>query len=150
MSDVHAVQSDVSELHAALDIPTATYPELPKIRRAALRAALIEEESQETCEAILAGDLLAAVDGLCDLLAVVYGAACEFGVNLAPFWDEVHATNMRKVGGPTREDGKVLKPDGWLPPDLLSVLIRQQRGLVEAQPLGWGARKPGFSTMVRP
>lgn len=66
--------------------------------------------------------LVAVIDGLCDLLCVVYGAAAEFGVDLAPFWDEVHRTNMAKAGGPLREDGKRLKPPGWVPPDIAGVL----------------------------
>jgi hypothetical protein len=32
---------------------------------------------------------------------------------------------MAKEGGPVREDGKVLKPEGWLPPDLHSVFERK-------------------------
>lgn len=116
----HSVQRDVEEFHRALDIPIG---ETPAIRRAELRAELIFEESRETIDAIHAGDLVGAIDGLCDLLCVTYGAAAEFGIDLAPFWDEVHRTNMAKVGGPVREDGKRLKPDGWTPPDIKGVLM---------------------------
>jgi predicted HAD superfamily Cof-like phosphohydrolase len=112
-------QDDVREFHEALDIPVAM---TPKLRRPELRAALIEEEARETCEAIRNGDLIGAIDGLCDILCVVYGAALEFGIDLDPFWQEVHRTNMAKVGGPVREDGKRLKPEGWTPPDLARVL----------------------------
>jgi predicted HAD superfamily Cof-like phosphohydrolase len=59
---------------------------------------------------------------MCDLLCVVYGTAAEFGIDLAPFWQEVHRTNMAKAGGPIREDGKRLKPSGWRPPDIAGVL----------------------------
>lgn len=118
----HPVQKDVEQFHDALDIPVG---DTPAIRRPELRAELIREEAQETVDAIIAGDLVAACDGLCDLLCVVYGAAVEFGVNLAPLWDEVHATNMAKVGGPVREDGKRLKPEGWRPPRIAELLARQ-------------------------
>jgi predicted HAD superfamily Cof-like phosphohydrolase len=117
----HDVQSDVEAFHVALGIPVGA---TPAVRRPELRANLIREEARETVEAIEAGDLVAAIDGLCDLLCVVYGAAAEFGVNLAPFWDEVHRSNMAKRGGPVREDGKVLKPPGWTPPDIAGVLAR--------------------------
>lgn len=116
---MHAVQRDVDDFHRALDIPTG---DSPAIRRPELRAALIEEEARETVEAIRAGDLIEAIDGMCDLLCVVYGTAVEFGVDLAPFWDEVHRTNMAKQGGPVREDGKRLKPPGWKPPDIARIL----------------------------
>lgn len=112
---------DVREFHEALDIPVGT---TPKVRRPELRASLIEEEARETVEAIRSGDLVQSIDGLCDLLCVVYGAALEFGIDLSPFWDEVHRTNMAKAGGPVREDGKRLKPEGWTPPALDAVLNR--------------------------
>ena len=121
MYDFHEVQADVEDFHRALDIPIGSTAE---IRRAELRAQLIEEEAAETCAAIRRDDLVEAIDGLCDLLCVTYGAAVEFGINLAPFWDEVHRTNMAKRGGPMREDGKRLKPDGWTPPDIAGILER--------------------------
>jgi stage V sporulation protein SpoVS len=93
------VASDVRAFHEALDIPVGSSPAL---RRGELRAALIEEEASETVTAIRAGDLVQAIDGLCDLLCVVHGAALEFGVDLTPFWREVHRSNMAKAGGPKR------------------------------------------------
>lgn len=118
-STTHSVQRDVEEFHRALDVPTH---DTPGIRRPELRAELIREEAAETVAAILSGDLIQALDGCCDLLAVVYGTFAEFGVDADPFWQEVHRTNMAKVGGPVREDGKRLKPPGWTPPDLAGVL----------------------------
>lgn len=138
----HRVQLDVEDFHYALDVPIGVWP---AIRRPGLRAALIAEEARETLEAITGEawrvdmvprvltppgdvyekpeqDLVAAIDGMCDLLCVVYGTAVEFGIDLAPFWEEVHRTNMAKRGGPVREDGKRLKPDGWEPPNLRGVL----------------------------
>lgn len=101
--------------------------ETPAIRRPGLRAALIEEEARETCEAIRRGDLIEAIDGMCDVLYVVFGTAVEFGIDLQPFFNEVHATNMAKVGGATREDGKILKPEGWTPPLIAEILAAQGR-----------------------
>lgn len=115
-------QQDVAEFHQALDIPISS---TPGISRPELRAALIEEEAIETVDAILQGDLIGAIDGLCDLIVVACGAACEFGIDLALFWDEVHRTNMLKKDGPVREDGKRLKPEGWVPPDIAGILNRE-------------------------
>lgn len=117
-----SVRRDVEDFHRALDIPIG---ETPAIRRTELRASLIEEEAAETCAAIRAGNLVEAIDGMCDVLCVIHGAAIEFGVDLDPFWAEVHRTNMAKVGGAVREDGKRLKPEGWTPPDIAGVLARQ-------------------------
>ena len=125
MSSVkHSAQQDVEDFHLALGIPVET---TPAIRNAELRASLIEEEAKETCDAIRNGDLVEAIDGLCDVIYVAYGAAAEFGIDLAPFWDEVQRTNMAKKDGPIREDGKRLKPEGWTPPDIKGILEELQR-----------------------
>lgn len=115
----HSAQQDVADFHLALEIPIG---KIPAIRRPELRAELLREECEETINAILDGNLVEAIDGLCDVIVVAYGAAVEFGVDLAPFWDEVHRTNMLKQDGPVREDGKRLKPDGWVKPDIAGIL----------------------------
>jgi predicted HAD superfamily Cof-like phosphohydrolase len=116
---MHSAQMDVEEFHRTLDIPIGTNVE---IRRSELRAELIREESQELIHAVERGSLYDAIDGMCDVLVVVYGTAVEWGINLAPFWDEVHKTNMAKFGGPERSDGKKLKPPGWTPPRLEKIM----------------------------
>jgi predicted HAD superfamily Cof-like phosphohydrolase len=90
-----------------------------------LRVKLIAEESKEIIDAIEANDLIAAIDGACDLIYVVLGTMIAAGIDLEAFYAEVHRSNMAKVGGPVREDGKILKPAGWTPPDLVSVLAKQ-------------------------
>jgi predicted HAD superfamily Cof-like phosphohydrolase len=117
---VHSVQQDVIDFHRVV---CGIEDEIvPAIRRGELRAEPIREEAEETVSAIKSGDLVGAVDGLCDLVCVVYGTAAEFGVDLEPFWNEVHRTNMAKAGGPVRGDGKRLKPPGWQPPDITGIL----------------------------
>lgn len=110
------------EFHAAIG---QVIGDTPAIREPALRAALIREEARETIEAIECGDLVEAIDGICDLIYVALGTAVAFGVDLEPIFDEVHRTNMAKVDGPIRDDGKRMKPPGWLPPDIASFLIAQ-------------------------
>jgi len=112
---------DVQEFHEALEIPVGNYA-VPRLSRHELRAELIREEAKETIQAIEDDDIIGAIDGLCDIIVVTYGAAVEWGVNLGPFWMEVHRSNMAKKGGPTRADGKKLKPEGWTPPDIAGVL----------------------------
>jgi len=97
----------------------------PKISRPELRVSLIKEEAKETCDAIEAGDLVEAADGICDLLYVVIGTAVEFGIDIEPVFDEVHRSNMAKEGSATRADGKTLKPPGWRKPDVCSELVKQ-------------------------
>lgn len=52
-------------------------------------------------------------------------AAIDLGIDIKPLFEEVHRTNMLKVGGPTRADGKILKPEGWQPPRIRELLIEQ-------------------------
>lgn len=88
----------------------------------ALRVRLIQEEAEEFAEAVRDGDVPEMVDALCDLLYVTYGAAVALGVDLEPFFDEVHQTNLAKTGGSRRADGKWIKPAGWQPPDIKRIL----------------------------
>lgn len=57
-------------------------------------------------------------------------ASQALGVDLRPFFLEVHRTNMHKLEGPKREDGKQLKPPGWKPPRLAAMYDRLKSGMV--------------------
>lgn len=114
-----SMQEMVAEWHRKFGVVIG---ETPAIRRPDLRCSLIREEAEETCAAIEVGDLVEAIDGMCDLLYVTLGTAVEFGIDLAPFFEEVHRSNMEKVGGATRDDGKILKPDGWQKPRIAEML----------------------------
>lgn len=117
---------DVAGFHRACDLPVLTKPQFVP-ERAALRSALLAEECQETVEALERGDMEMIADGLADVIYVAVGAALEFGIPLDRVWAEVHRSNMAKVDPATgkvikRADGKVLKPEGWTPPDVAGVL----------------------------
>lgn len=118
----HLAQLDVEAFHRKFGIPIG---DMPGLREEALRAELIAEEACETVLAMANGDLAGTIDGLCDLIYVAYGAAVTFGVNLAPFWDAVHLSNMAKEGGRKRGDGKLLKPEGWVPPNIAGILKQE-------------------------
>ncbi|MGH2350376.1 MAG: hypothetical protein ACRDI2_07765 [Chloroflexota bacterium] len=90
-----------------------------------LRERLIQEEADEFAAAVRDGDVPEMIDALCDLLYVTYGAAVDLGVDLEPFFEEVHRANMAKVGGYRRVDGKWMKPAGWNPPDITRILAER-------------------------
>jgi predicted HAD superfamily Cof-like phosphohydrolase len=56
------------------------------------------------------------IDGVCDTIYVTVGGIVNLGISLDPYWDEVQRANMDKLAGPKREDGKQLKPEGWVGP----------------------------------
>lgn len=109
---------------------------MPDAATLELRQRLIEEEFKETMEAF--AELRADPDvhgeaythlmrELADLLYVTYGTFVACGVDADAVFAEVHRANMHKTQGPRREDGKVLKPADWQPPNVRAVL----KGLLE-------------------
>ena len=91
---------------------------------------LIAEESQELIDAIIAGDKVETLDALTDILVVTIGAIHSMGADGDGAWNEVMRTNFAKIDQETgkvrkREDGKVLKPEGWKPPDLAPFVLKK-------------------------
>lgn len=81
---------------------------------------LIEEEYNELNDA---NSQLEQLDALVDILVVTIGAIHSMGADGEGAWNEVMRTNFAKIDSETgkvrkREDGKVLKPEGWQPPKL--------------------------------
>jgi predicted HAD superfamily Cof-like phosphohydrolase len=87
-----------------------------------LYVSLIEEECNELAEAIKAHDQIETLDALIDILVVTIGAIHSMGSDAEGAWKEVMSTNFAKIGEDgkvrKREDGKVLKPVGWVSPNL--------------------------------
>lgn len=82
-----------------------------------------EEYEEELLEAVAAGDTVEVLDALIDILVVTIGAGNSLGFDMEGAWNEVMDTNFAKIDPETgkarkREDGKVLKPEGWQPPKL--------------------------------
>lgn len=85
--------------------------------------SLIAEEYAELADAIAADDKVEQLDALVDILVVTVGAIRAAGWDGEGAWKEVMATNFAKIDPVTgkvrkREDGKVLKPEGWKAPEL--------------------------------
>ncbi len=84
---------------------------------------LIREETDELEEAIQDNDKVEQLDALIDILVVTMGAVRAAGWDGEAAWKEVMDTNFAKIDPTTgkvikREDGKVLKPEGWEAPQL--------------------------------
>jgi len=89
---------------------------------------LIKEETKELQEAFDNNDRTEILDALIDILVVTAGAINSMGANGEAAWNEVMKTNFAKIDSETgkvkkREDGKVLKPDNWQPPNLKPFVI---------------------------
>ena len=145
------LRGQVRAFHGANGVADPPMPTVPQDDRVRFRARLIAEEALETIAAMFSDgkgyqsaldrigfalssfikeapvkvDMVAFADGCADLDYVTEGARQEFGIDGAPIAAEVHRSNMAKVGGPMREDGKVMKPPGWTPPDVAGELRKQ-------------------------
>jgi predicted HAD superfamily Cof-like phosphohydrolase len=91
---------------------------------------LIREEYNELFEANAEDDRLEMLDAMIDILVVTIGAIHSMGADAEGAWKEVMATNFNKIDKQSgrvrkREDGKVLKPQGWVAPDLAPFVARK-------------------------
>ena len=91
---------------------------------------LIKEEYTELNEAINNSNQVETLDALIDILVVTIGAIHSMGADAEGAWKEVMQTNFAKIDKDTgkvrkREDGKVLKPIGWEPPNLKPFVIKE-------------------------
>ena len=91
---------------------------------------LMKEEWKELNVAIDNNDQVECLDALLDFIVVTVGAIHSAGMDSEGGWKEVMRTNFAKIDKETgkvrkREDGKVLKPTGWVPPDLKPFVTKE-------------------------
>jgi predicted HAD superfamily Cof-like phosphohydrolase len=111
---------DIDTFHTACD-------QVPSVENYVMYLDLITEEYSELREAIEANDRVEQLDALVDILVVTMGAIRAGGFDGEGAWEEVMRTNFAKIDPVTgkvrkREDGKVLKPEGWQAPELKQFL----------------------------
>lgn len=99
-------------------IEACDQPKTPENAR--LYSKLIMEEYQEYIDADRATDEL---DACMDMIWVILGYCYMKGWDVQGAWNEVAHSNLCKINPETgkvikRDDGKVLKPEGWKPPNL--------------------------------
>lgn len=116
---------DIVDFHRIFGHYIKNRPSIPPMRVKNLRKHLIEEETEETLSALNKGDLVKLADGIADSIVVLLGTAVSYGIDMRPVWNLVHASNMAKLGGGKRIDGKSLKPEGWMSPNIEGELKRQ-------------------------
>ena len=83
---------------------------------------LIDEEYHEFLEAFYTKDTTEEIDACFDMIWVIVGYMKSRGWDCENVWDEGAKSNLSKIDPATglvrrREDGKILKPEGWQPPD---------------------------------
>lgn len=101
-----------------------------------LKMRLINEELEELCAELYGVSFLCVepihidrakfAKELVDVLYVVYGLGDTFGIPVDKVFEEVHSSNMSKLGEDgrpvTRDDGKILKGPNYRPANIEKVL----------------------------
>ncbi|HEY6085063.1 MAG TPA: MazG nucleotide pyrophosphohydrolase domain-containing protein [Nitrospira sp.] len=118
-------QTMVKAFHRLFEIVVNDSPTVVDSHTRALRVRLIQEEFDELREAMANEDLTSIAKEMADLLYVVYGTAVSYGIDMDPVFREVHRSNMSKVGGYKREDGKWIKPSTYSPACIAPILDDQ-------------------------
>ena len=126
-SAMNPIVASLLEFNQAFEISTLEQPGLSDSDLIELRIKLLTEEVQEYAEAARAGDMVEILDALADIGYILAGTIINHGMQdiYDDAFDEVHRSNMAKlVDGKVhrRDDGKVLKPEGWQPPNLSQFL----------------------------
>ena len=124
---MNPIVASLLEFNQAFDIPTLQSPGMSNEELIELRIKLLTEEVQEYAEAARNNDMVEVLDALADIGYILAGTIINHGMQniYDAAFDEVHRSNMAKlVDGKVlrREDGKVMKPAGWQPPNLSQFL----------------------------
>jgi predicted HAD superfamily Cof-like phosphohydrolase len=95
-----------------------------------LYVKLIEEEFSELIHAYLKRDMIEIADACADLKWVIEGLEHSLEIPQQKVWDEVARSNLNKISNTgkvlKRDDGKVIKPEGWKPPNIKSILEQKE------------------------
>jgi predicted HAD superfamily Cof-like phosphohydrolase len=115
------VFTDVSVFMKAVGQETPSNPQVVT-DQSLLYKMLIKEEVGEFWEAEASSDDVEEIDACFDMIWVIVGYMKSRGWDCENIWDEGAKSNLSKIDPVTglvkrREDGKVLKPEGWKPPD---------------------------------
>lgn len=122
-------QAMVQAFHSKFGILVQTAPADLNEETKQLRVRLIQEEFDELKEAMATGNLAAVAKEMADLLYVTYGTAVSYGIDMEPVFHEVHRSNLSKVGGYKRADGKWVKPPTYSPADVEPIVEAQREQL---------------------
>lgn len=126
---MNPIVASLLEFNQAFDIPKLDSPDIGSEELIELRIKLLKEEVEEYAEAARAGDLVEVLDALADIGYILAGTILNHGMQniYDDAFDEVHRSNMAKlVDGKVlrREDGKVMKPQGWTAPQLAQFVTK--------------------------
>lgn len=135
MDDVTTNFADVGAFHKKFNLPyvdaddgccPGPYPVTRDLID--FRVRFLMEELTEFMTGVDRGNIVEMADALVDLVYVALGTAHLLGLPWQDLWDEVQQSNMAKERASSADVSSrksawdVIKPEGWEPPNLVSVL----------------------------
>lgn len=127
MSLMTSHSQQLREFHETFGHPAPDKPTNIDTGTLHFRWNLFAEEYNEYMTAWVGGDLVEIADALGDMAYILFGTATVHGIDLSPVFDEIHRSNMSKLGEDGkpiyREDGKVLKGPNYFRPNIEGVLF---------------------------
>src|ERR1700757_2672340 len=118
----------VAEFHEVFKIGNADKITLLEEKDYTLRFNLIKEENEEYLDACKNKDIVEIADALGDQLYILCGTILKHGLQhqIEEVYDEIHRSTMSNLdehGKPIyREDGKVMKSNRYVRPDIKKIL----------------------------
>ena len=123
--NLKTIFDNVAEFQNATEQPVNSFPTLSNSQTEDfLRFNLMKEENREYIVASANKDLVEILDSLVDQLYVLAGTINQHGLQdvIEEAFNRVHTNNLTKVGADGKvirdADGKILKPEGFVPVDL--------------------------------
>ena len=117
----------VKEFQTIVGQNVGTTPKFPDSDERSLRLRLLREEVMEYFSGENNNDLENIAKELADIIYIVCGTAVSYGIPLDKVFNEVHRSNLSKLGKDgnplRREDGKILKGPNYTPPDIKRILF---------------------------
>lgn len=126
---IQEILEKVAEFQKATDQPVADSPSVGDDKNNMLRYQLMNEENREYLTASLQYDKVEILDAVVDMLYILAGTINQHGMQgvIEEAFNRVHANNMTKVGADGKvlrnPDGKILKPENFVPVDLSDLVI---------------------------
>jgi predicted HAD superfamily Cof-like phosphohydrolase len=114
---------DIDDFHAKFGLRQGTAKAKLDPHEWELRHKRLKEELDEYLEAVAAGNDVATLDALVDLVYIALGTAYRRGWDFGEAWTRVHEANMEKERGEEHNSKygssfDIIKPEDWQAPVL--------------------------------
>jgi predicted HAD superfamily Cof-like phosphohydrolase len=114
---------------------------------------LVDEEYRELLQAQWTKNEVETFDAILDSIWVLMGLAISMNLPVDAGWAEVTRSNYAKIDPATgtvlkNEDGKVMKPKGWTPPDLKTIITKHRKKYPNGYPTESQPGLPALSTLA--